>query len=175
MRKMTTNKLIWCVDLSSPISARLVPTGWRLKVSIHTGSIYHETAYALSIPNVICPTVVFLHHFHDICRTPIETSHWNGQYMCFDLVNLTLDLDLQTLPRYPSKADWKKICVSGNPTDPTKRGRTLNIFLNIFFLFSMKSCFSLLFLKEKRISSRVIWLRFQRHNYHEIHMMKAFP
>ncbi len=34
-----------------------------------------------------------------------------------------------------NKADWKKLCVSGNPTDPTKRGPTLNIFL-IFFLLA---------------------------------------
>ncbi len=37
------------------------------------------------------------------------------------------EAEAQVLPSY-HKADCKKLCVSGNLTDPTKRGPTLNIF-----------------------------------------------
>ena len=36
-----------------------------------------------------------------------------------------------------NRADWKKLCVSGNPTDPTKRGPTLNILFHYFFFPKM--------------------------------------
>ena len=45
----------------------------------------------------------------------------------------------------PTEADWKKLCVSGNPTNPTKRGPTLNIFFFFFFFHILKSHFSHLF------------------------------